>query len=111
MNDSFFELILINKEKWISYLIDVFQENTIRSQEIIIDIIDNYRKRFKELNKDIYSLIFRRINISEKDWKEEHVIKVKDSALFFLDNWNINFWQEDNTKRLINILDSIHFKI
>jgi len=67
MNDSYFELVLINSNKNISYLIDIFQENTIHSQEIVVDFINSYRKKFDELDKNIFTLNFRRIISNSTD--------------------------------------------
>ena len=80
MNDNIYELLLVNKTKKLSYLIDIFQENTINSQEIINDIVDSYRKKFSKLDKKNYFLIFRKILIWE--WKEEKIIKIKKSSIF-----------------------------
>jgi len=62
MNTFIFELLLKNSDNGLSYLIDIFQENTIKSQDVIIDIIDDYRSKFKDIDKKKYILVFRKVN-------------------------------------------------
>ena len=109
MNDNIYELLLINNEKNLSYLIDVFQENTIRSQEVILDIIDLYRKKFLSLDKKIFSLIFRKIHIWE--WDTENIIKIKDSSLFIYKNTELKFENEDIISREVKELNIIDYKL
>jgi len=66
MNTCIYELLLKNTNNGVSYLIDVFQENTINSQDVIIDIIDNYRSKFNTIDKNVYALNFRKIDEIEE---------------------------------------------
>jgi len=111
MNDNIYELILKNNSKGISYLVDIFQENTINSQKILIDIIDYYRNKLKDLNKNLYSLNFRKINTFSKDWISEFIITIKDSSVFYLNDKDVFFWKEENKKRHIQVLDNIIFEL
>ena len=112
MNNSVYELLLKNNENTISYLIDFFQENTINSQKVIIDIIDIYRNRFEEINNNKYSLVFRRITESFDKWKTENVIKIKDTSIFYVDaEKNINFEKTEIISRWIKILETTNFKL
>jgi len=109
MNDSILELTLLNNDKSISYLIDTFQENTINSQDVILNIVQSYRDRFKSLNKKVFFLELKKLNIWE--WKEEKIIKIKDSTVFLINNNENHFSDEILSNRKIKEIDNILFKI
>lgn len=112
MNNNVYELLLINNSNSVSYLIDVFQENTINSQDIILDYIDKYRQTFKGIDKNIYSLVFRKIKEVDDDWKKENIIKIKDASIFYVDvDKNILFEDSKISSREIIILENIKFKL
>lgn len=113
MNDSIYELLLVEKEKGISYLIDVFQENTLSSQEIILDMITRYRETFSNLDKAKFILNFR--YISQSGWNnntQESILNIKGVDLFYYSekSW-ISFENQEKLERGISILETVNFKL
>jgi hypothetical protein len=108
MNDnySYLELILTNDN--ISYIIDIYQENTIKSQETVLNIVDDYRKKLKESNN--LKLILRRISEENGDLIE-NTIDIKSSRVFQIKDVTDDLNKEFINQRKIKLINSINFKI
>lgn len=111
MLDYNYELILINESTQVKYFIDIFPENTIKSQEIALRIIDNYRNELPKEDNSSLKIVIRKINCNDDNGEKEYYLKIQDSILFSSENKDQMSLQGYDSSRNISIINEFEFSL